>query len=242
MRLRAVFLSLCLAMFMAGCAGPRVDYAALLASPDREEADRQNDARRKQPQLIAFTGVAPGMRVLDMGAGGGYTTELLARAVGSTGRVVAQDATDTLERIRARFDARAKKPVMANVERALRPFDDPVPSGAAPFDLVTFFFAYHDTTYIPVDRAKMSRALFAALKPGGVLVVADHSARAGDGINVAKSLHRIEEAVVRREFEAAGFRFVEEGGFLRNPADPRVESVFRNKVPNDEFVMRFVRP
>ena len=242
MRLRAAFLSLGLAMFMAGCAGPRVDYAALLASPDRDEADRQNDTRRKQPQLIAFTGVAPGMRVLDMGAGGGYTTELLARAVGSTGRVVAQDATDTLERIRARFDARAKKPVMANVERALRPFDDPLPAGAAPFDLVTFFFAYHDTTYIPVDRAKMNRALFAALKPGGVLVVADHSARSGDGINVAKSLHRIEESVVRRDFEAAGFRFVAEGGFLRNPADPREESVFRNKVPNDEFVLRFVRP
>ena len=242
MRPQAFFLPLCLAIFLAGCAGPRIDYAALVTSPDRDEADRQTDARRKQPQLIAFTGVAPGMRVLDMGAGGGYTTELLARAVGPSGRVVAQDATDTLERIRARYDARAKKPVMANVERALRPFDDPLPAGAAPFDLVTFFFVYHDTVFMPVDRAKMNRALFAALKPGGVLVVADHSARPGDGVGVVKSLHRIEESVVRREFEAAGFRLVEEGAFLRNPADPREEMVFRAKLPVDEFVLRFVRP
>jgi predicted methyltransferase len=93
-----------------------------------------------------------------------------------------------------------------------------------------------------VDRAKMNRALFAALKPGGVLVVADHAAKAGAGVGVAKSLHRIEEALLRREIEAAGFRLVEEGQFLRNSADPREEIVFRAKVPVDEFVLRFVRP
>jgi predicted methyltransferase len=75
-----------------------------------------------------------------------------------------------------------------------------------------------------------------------VLVVADHAAQAGAGTAVAKSLHRIEEAVLRREIEAAGFRLIEEGQFLRNPADPRDEMVFRAKLPVDEFVLKFVRP
>ncbi len=237
-------LTLCAAL-LTGCAGmpaSRVDYAALVAAPDREEADRQIDPRRKQPQLIAITGVAPGMRALDMGAGGGYTTELLARAVGPAGRVYAHDSKETIARVAPRFDARMKKPVMAPVERIVRDFDDPLPPGVGNLDLITFFFAYHDTGFMPVDRARMNRALFAALKPGGVLVVADHAAKAGAGVGVAKSLHRIEEALLRREIEAAGFRLVEEGQFLRNPADPREEIVFRAKVPVDEFVLKFVRP
>jgi predicted methyltransferase len=89
-----------------------------------------------------------------------------------------------------------KKPVMSPVERAIRPFDDPLPAGTAPLDLITYFFAYHDIAFMAVDRAKMNRALFDALKPGGVLVVADHNAAPGAGIGVVKSLHRIEEAVV----------------------------------------------
>ncbi|MBL8383806.1 MAG: class I SAM-dependent methyltransferase [Burkholderiales bacterium] len=233
------------ALLLAGCAfAPPAppDYAAVIAAADREDADRQIDARRKQPDLLAFTGVAPGMRVLDMGAGGGYTTELLARIVGATGRILAQDSKETIGRVQQRFDARMKKPVMAPVQRVIRDFDDPLPPGVADLDLITFFFAYHDTAFMPVDRAAMNRALFRALKPGGHLVVADHSARSGAGIGVVKSLHRIEESVVRRELEAAGFRLVADGSFLRNPADPREEIVFRAKVPVDEFVLKFVRP
>ena len=230
---------------IAGCAltpPAAADYAALIASPDREEADRQVDARRKQPQLIALSGVRPGMQVLDMGAGGGYTTELLARVVGAGGRVFAQDSKETIARVQPRFDARMKKPVMAPVSRVVRDFDDPVPPDIGSLDLITFFFAYHDTAFMPVDRARMNRALFAALKPGGVLVLADHAAAAGAGIGVAKSLHRIEESVVRREIEAAGFRLVEEARFLRNSNDPRDEIVFRAKQPVDEFVLKFVKP
>jgi predicted methyltransferase len=93
-----------------------------------------------------------------------------------------------------------------------------------------------------VDRAKMNRAMFEALKPGGVLVIADHSAQAGAGVSVAKSLHRIEESVLRREVEAAGFRLVAEADFLRNPNDARDAIVFRPKAPVDEFVLKFVRP
>ncbi len=219
-----------------------VDYRAIVASPDRSEADRQTDQRRNPELLLAFTGVRPGMRVLDMGAGGGYSTELIARAVGSGGTVYAQDSQAVSPRAKERFDERARTPAMQNVVRVLRDYDDPVPSGVRDLDRVTFFFAYHDTAFMSVDRAKMNRGLFEALKPGGVLVIADHAAQAGAGVSVAKSLHRIEETTLRREIEAAGFRLVAEAEFLRHPEDPRDSIVFRPKVPVDEFVLKFVRP
>jgi len=242
--IRAVVLAS--AASLAACAGmgksENVDYRAIVASPDRSEADRQTDQRRNPELLLAFTGVRPGMRVLDMGAGGGYSTELLARAVGSHGPVYAQDSQAVSPRAAERFDERAKTSAMRNVVRVLRAYDDPVPSGVRDLDLITFFFAYHDTAFMNVDRARMNRGLFEALKPGGVLVIADHSSQAGAGISVAKSLHRIEEATLRREIEAAGFRLAAEADFLRHPEDPRDSIVFRPKVPVDEFVLKFVRP
>jgi len=242
--IRAVVLAS--AASLAACAGmgksEDVDYRAIVASPDRSEADRQTDQRRNPELLLAFTGVRPGMRVLDMGAGGGYSTELLARAVGSSGTVYAQDSQADSPRAAERFDERAKTSAMRNVVRVLRDYDDPVPPGVRDLDLITFFFAYHDTAFMSVDRARMNRGLFEALKPGGVLVIADHSAQAGAGISVAKSLHRIEEATLRREIEAAGFGLTAEADFLRHREDPRDSIVFRPKVPVDEFVLKFVRP
>jgi len=232
-----------LVALIAGCSGMIAsDYRAIVASSDRSEADRQTDQRRNPELLLAFTGVRPGMRVLDMGAGGGYSTELIARAVGSGGTVYAQDSQAVSPRAKERFDERARTPAMQNVVRVLRDYDDPVPSGVRDLDRVTFFFAYHDTAFMSVDRAKMNRGLFEALKPGGVLVIADHAAQAGAGVSVAKSLHRIEETTLRREIEAAGFRLVAEAEFLRHPEDPRDSIVFRPKVPVDEFVLKFVRP
>ncbi|MGC2518745.1 MAG: methyltransferase domain-containing protein [Burkholderiales bacterium] len=217
-------------------------YRAIVASPDRSEADRQTDQRRKPELLLAFTGVRPGMKVLDVGAGGGYSTELLARAVAPGGTVYAQDAQDTPARARERFDERAKKPAMENVVRVLRDYDDPAPPETRDLDLITFFFAYHDTAHMGVDRAKMNRRLFEALKPGGILVITDHSAQAGAGVSVARSLHRIEETLLRREVEAAGFKLAAQADFLRHPEDPRDTIVFRPKVPVDEFVLKFVKP
>jgi predicted methyltransferase len=95
---------------------------------------------------------------------------------------------------------------------------------------------------MPVDRAAMNRKMFEALKPGGFLIIADHSARAGDGINVARTLHRIEESVLRQEIEAAGFKLVAEADFLRNPEDPRDTRVFRPQIPIDEFVLKYQKP
>ena len=242
----ALVTALGLAALCAGCAsGPGVpapDYAALVAAPDRSEADRLTDQRRKPDQLIAFTGARPGMKVLDMGAGGGYSTELLARAVAPGGTVYAQNPADLFPGARATYEKRAQGAAMKNAEYVERPFEDPLPPGAGGLDLITFFFFYHDTVHLGVDRPRMNRRMFEALKPGGLLILADHSARAGDGITVTKTLHRIEESVVRSELEAAGFRLVAEAGFLRNPGDPRDAPVFKPKIPNDEFVLKFMKP
>ena len=218
------------------------DYEAIVASPDRSDADRQTAQRRQPARMLAFTGVSSGMKVLDMGAGAGYSTELLARAVGPDGRVYAQESAAVMERVKDKFDIRAQNPAMKNVVHVIRNYDDPVPHDVSGLDLITFFFAYHDVTYMPVDRAEMNRKMFASLKPGGFLVIADHSARAGDGTSVAKTLHRIEESVLRREIEAAGFKLAVETDFLRHPEDPRDAAVFRPQVPVDEFVLKYQKP
>jgi len=232
---------------LTGCAGmtdrkPAADYAVIVAAPDRSEADRKTDQRRDPVKLFAFTGVGPGMKVLEMGAGGGYTAELLARGVGPTGIVYAQNQPPVMERAAEAYANRAKTPAMKNVVYVLRPFEDPLPPGVGDLDVITFFFAYHDTVHMDVDRAKMNRRLYDALKPGGVLIVADHSARAGDGIGVTKSLHRIEESSLAKEIEAAGFKLVATGDFLRHPEDKRDVIVFRAPTPVDEFVLKFQKP
>ena len=228
-----------------GCAGlePLPDYRTVVSSPDRSDADRVLDQRRDPQRLLEFYGVRPGMRVLDMSAGRGYNAELLARVVGPTGRVYAQNSPTLIAAAaKTAFEERLKSPAMANVVHVVRDFEDPLPPDVRDLDLVTFNFNYHDTAWLGTDRARMNRAVFAALKPGGVYIVADHSAKAGAGVSVAKSLHRIEERVVREEVEAAGFRFAASGDFLRNPADPRDAPVFKNAVRNDEFVLKFVKP
>jgi predicted methyltransferase len=217
------------------------DYAAIIAAPDRAETDRQTDQRRDPVKLLAFTGVKGGMTVLDMGAGGGYSTELMARGVGAAGKVYGQDY-ETSPRAKERFEARMKTDAMKNVVALARPFDDPLPAEVKDLDLITFFFFYHDTTYMAVDRAVMNRKLLAALKPGGFLVIADHSAKSGAGTSVGKTLHRIEESTLKGEVEAAGFKLVASGDWLRHPEDTREEKIFGAKIPVDEFVLKFQKP
>lgn len=220
----------------------RERIADIIASPDRRAADRSNDVRRKPEQMLAFIGIRPGMVALDLSAGGGYTTELLARAVGPAGRVYGQSAPPrapgnaprtpvapeggaapanpmaaTAAPVRLSsaqaLAERAKNPQVANIIPVVRRFEDPAPPGLAPgtLDLVTLMFNYHDLGHMGVDRAQMNRALFATLKPGGVYVIADHAGRPGTGISESGTLHRIEEAFLRQEVEAAGFQQVEIG-------------------------------
>jgi predicted methyltransferase len=217
------------------------DYAAIIAAPGRSDADKQTDKRRDPVLLLSFTAVKPGMTVLDMGAGGGYSTELMARAVGPSGKVYAQDHEKS-DRATERFEARMKTDAMKNVTVLDRPFDDPVPEDVKNLDLITFFFFYHDTTYMPVDRAAMNKKLFDALKPGGMLIVADHSAKEGAGTSVGKTLHRIEQNALEKEVLAAGFQLIAAGEFLRHPEDTREEKIFGSKTPVDEFVLKFRKP
>jgi predicted methyltransferase len=240
----------CLVM-LASCAavdgvmdGVRAFDPLGILAPERSEADRKLDESRKPTELLAFYNVRPGMRVLDMGAGAGYNTELLARAVGPTGTVYAQNTQGILDRIvKGRFDERRRNnPTMRNVIHLVHEFEAPVPSDINRLDLVTFNFVYHDTVWLGVDRAKMNRAVFEALKPGGFYIVADHSARAGSLGSMAKSLHRIDEEMVRREIAAAGFRLVAEADFLRNSEDWRDTLVFKSEVPTDRFILKFVKP
>ena len=207
------------------------NYSAIIAAPDRTDADLQTDKRRDPGKLLAFAGVRPGMKVLDMGAGGGYSTELVARAVAPTGVVYGQNPADLGERAKTRFEARLKTPAGKNIVSLVRPFDDPVPGDVRDLDLITFLFFYHDTTYMPVDRAEMNRKLHAALKPDGLLVIADHSARSGDGTSVGKTFHRIEESALRREVEAAGFKLVADGDFWRAPIGPSSKKPNSNATP-----------
>jgi len=259
---------------LAACSGPRgvesagtvptrapalnaEQAAAIVAAPDRSAADRTNDVRRKPVQMLAFIGVRPGSVALDLSAGGGYTSELLARAVGPSGRVYAQvpprpapppapgaAAASAPPQMSPNLARRAGNPALANLVVVVQPFESPVPATESQngLDLVTMMFNYHDMGHMRVDRERMNRAVFAALKPGGTYVIADHAGRPGTGISESGTLHRVEEAFVRSEVERAGFRFVAAADFLRNPADPRDRETPEPAQPKDEFVLKFVKP
>jgi len=181
--------------------------------------------------------VRPGMRVLDVASGAGYTTQLLALVVGSGGMVWAQEP-EMNEKLLKRLTTN----VQPNISPVVLPYYDPVPTGATKLDLVTIIMNYHDIAYMPVDREQMDRSLFNALKPGGHLVVLDHSAKEGSGVSDAKTLHRIDEKVVLNELEQAGFKLEKEGDFMRNPDDPRDQAFFNMKTQTDKFALRFVKP
>lgn len=238
--------------------------AAIVASPDRSATDRALDARRKPVDMLAFIGVRPGMTVLDLSAARGYTSELLARAVGPSGKVYAQNTPPLSSRMpppQAEDMAAPPRPAAAavpgapptleqraravpNIVPVRRVFEDPAPPEVANggLDLVTIMFNYHDLGHMHVDRSRMNRAVFAALKPGGMYVIADHSGRPGTGISESGTLHRVEEDFVKREVQTAGFRLAAEGMFLRNPADPRDHNTPMPPMPKDEFVLKFVKP
>jgi len=216
---------------------PETRAQAAIASPVRTDQDRKMDASRNPAQFLPFTGVAPGMIVLDVSAGGGYTSQLLALAVGPEGKVYAQRQQPG-EALTKRL---ADHP-QPNFIPVYQPFEDPVPASAPRLDLVTIVNNYHDIVYLPLDRAKMNQRLFAALKPGGRVVIVDHSAKPGTGVSAARTLHRIDEAVVISELTQAGFVLDAEGQFLRNASDTREVSSGDGQVMTDKFALRFVRP
>lgn len=211
--------------------------AAAIGSPLRTDDDRKGDARHKPAEFLAFSHVKPGMQVLDMVAAGGGTSTLLALAVGPTGAVWAQN-TKPSDKLTARL---AAAPI-ANLHPVVAPFDNPIPANTPPLDLITINLNYHDIVNTPTDRAAMNKALFAALKPGGYLVIVDNAARAGTGLADTKNLHRIDEAAVVAEVTQAGFKLDARSDYLHVASDPRMLPFFKmNGEPDDKFALRFVK-
>jgi len=221
---------------------------AAIAAPDRSAADRALDAGRKPGEVLAFFKVAPGQRIGELFAGGGYTTELLARTVGEGGKIWAQNSKDVLERFaRKPWEARAANPIMKHVVGVEAPIDAPFPAEAKDLDLVITILNYHDAVWQKADRAQMNKAVFDALKPGGIYAIVDHSAAPGGGTRDVETLHRIDEEIVKQEVTAAGFKLDATSDVLRNPADTRdwnssPREAGARRGTSDRFVLRFVKP
>ncbi|HEY1506039.1 MAG TPA: hypothetical protein VGF92_17170 [Stellaceae bacterium] len=227
----------------ANAAAPKLpDYNALLAQPDRTDADKQNDGRRHAAELLAFIGCRPGMKDLDMAADAGYSTELMARCVGPKGKVYAQNDPGLPQKPMDAFKARMEHPAMKNVVSDVQPFESPIPTGVKNLDLITFLFGYHDVANTATDRAKMDKAMFNALKKGGTLVITDYAAAPGAPVTTSKQFHRLDEAIEKQELEAAGFKLADEGNFLRAPGDTHDFIIFGAKQPLDIYVLKFKKP
>ena len=222
-----------------------------VANPARSQTYRALDANRKPVEILTFAGVRRGMRVLDVGTGGGYYTEILADAVGPHGSIVGwnppafarrENVKRALARIRERYPATTY-------------YATPTTSMALPresFDLVFLHMMYHDFYWESVDFGfdrvdprTVAAELFAATKPGGTVLIVDHFAAGGrDTRTEVEATHRIDPAVVRRDFEAAGFVFQAESDALRRLEDDRMLRIFDPSIrgSTDRFTFRFRKP
>ena len=253
--MRNLLAGLGVALFIGACAGgavpgimlatvaPNPGIEAALTDARRPAADTERDALRHPREILAFTGVQQGWRVADVGPGGGYYTRLFSVAVGETGRVFAIDRPNTPERTRPIL---AVAPAYPNVTVVQQGYQGWVTD--EPLDAIFISQIYHDffLSQLNIDVPRLNREMFAALKPGGVLVIIDHAAVDGAPTSTdgASATHRIDRAQVVRELEAAGFVLEEESEVLRNPADNRTERVFEGDIRGrtDQFVLRFRKP
>jgi predicted methyltransferase len=258
-------LPLCLSAFLvvAGCDGdgPAADrfaasgessavIATAIADPRRPASDVARDAGRKPQALLEFAGVAPGMSVLDMFAGGGYYTELAAYVVGPAGKAVAYNNTGYSMAAGEQIASRYADGRLAGVEQ-LTSENNETELPAATFDVVLFVLSYHDVYYLDgergwtlIDRPRLLKAVFDSVKPGGRVVVVDHVAKAAMPAEEVRALHRIDPALMKVDFQAAGFRFDAESDVLRNPADDFdvVAMAPHVRGKTDRAVLRFVKP
>jgi predicted methyltransferase len=230
----------------AGEVAPRL--RAIVDAADRLPEDKLLDQGRKPGEMLAFFDVREGQKVAELGAGGGYTSELLARAVGPTGTVWGQNTPLILQKFAEKpWSARLTRDAMKNVKRADREFDDPLPAEAKDLDAVFVVLFYHDLYWMKVDRQKMNTAVFKALKPGGTYAIIDHAGKAGTGETQVQTLHRIEESLVRTDIEKAGFVLEKSGTFLKNPADTMdwnasPGAAADKRGTSDRFVLLFKKP
>ena len=223
--------------------------AAAVTDPARPATDTTRDANRKPAETLAFLGVKPGDRIADYASGTGYFTRLFTVAVGPKGHVYASVPSElfTFAGIVKGFtDTQAwvagHPNVTLSLGTALAAARYPEPLDA--FWIGQNYHDLHDGFMGPVDIAAFNKAVFSALKPGGIYVVLDHVAAPGSPANVTDTLHRIEPGVVRREVEAAGFVFVGESRILANPQDPHSKGVFDPSIQGrtDQFLFKFRKP
>jgi len=221
---------------------------AAIAAPSRTDKDRSLDAGRKPGEVLAFFKVAPGQKIGELFSGPGYTTEIVARVVGDGGKVYAQNSKEMMDRFaRAPITERAAKPEAKSIVVVEQPNESPFPPDAKNLDAVICVLNYHDYVWQNVDRAKLNKAVFASLKPGGVYGIVDHAAAKGSGLRDVKTLHRIDEEAVKREILAAGFKLDLESDVLANPSDSRDWSASPGEAgerrgTSDRFTIRFVKP
>lgn len=220
-------------------------------SAERPENETVRDAKRKPAEVLAFTGVKPGMHVADLLGGGGYYTDLFSRAVGDSGKVINYINYYVRGRFVTFFGPGGPVEERANSgqwkKNVTLAFDDMENFKAEePLDIAFMGLFYHDTAWQGTERDKMNKAIYDALKPGGVYVIVDHSAAEGSGIRDVKTLHRIDKKLVINEIEAAGFKLVDESDILANPEDTRDYNVFRdartNRDNTDRFLLKFQKP
>jgi predicted methyltransferase len=216
---------------------------AAVANPARPDADRARDVNRKPAEVVAIAGIKPGDKVADLLPGGGYYTRIFAATVGAKGKVYAVTTLTAaarpggLDTINA---VAAANPNVSVISVDMTKFAAP-----EPLDVVWTSENYHDLHNGPTaDIAAFNKAVFAALKPGGVFFVEDHNAKAGSAADVTSTLHRIEVATAKREILAAGFKLETESDVLKNPADAGDLPVREGSVQGhtDKFVLKFRKP
>ena len=219
------------------------DYAAVVASANRSEANRKLDEARNPTAVLDFAGYKRGDVVADFMAGGGYYSELIGRVVGPRGRVYAMDPPGF-------FDAKAWAP-LTKANRNVTTLVAPVTAMQVAPNSVDSVFAhltYHDLywesekyKYPRIEPSTVFAAWRSALKPGGTVVIVDHVGPAGDTRALVEKLHRIDPAQVKADMAAAGFELVAESDVLHRSDDPHSAGVFDPAVrgKTDRFMLKF---
>jgi predicted methyltransferase len=193
--------------------------------------------------VVAFTGLGPGDKVADLIPGSGYFTRIFAKVVGPAGKVYAAVPLALAERPGVMDSAKAVATANANVWAG--PVDFAKMNFPEPLDMIWTAENYHDFHNIPnLDEVALNKAVFAALKPGGLYIIEDHSAAAGTGNAATGTLHRIEPAVVIKEVQAAGFVLESQSNAVANPDDPHTAAVFDPAIrgKTDRFLLKFRKP
>jgi predicted methyltransferase len=230
-------------------APPGEAIAAAIADPSRPATDTGRDVDRKPAETLAFAGVKAADRVADYAAGTGYFTRLFAAVAGPSGHVYATVPSPLFKYPNIVKGIAELQYYAVGHPNVTVTFASAVDAAKYPEKLDLFWISQnyhdlHDSFMGPVDMAVFNRTVYAALKPGGLYIVLDHRAAPGSPADVTDTLHRIEPSTVRREVEAAGFKFEGESTLLANPQDPLTAGVFDASIRGrtDQFILKFRRP